>query len=121
MKKEFLTIVLLCMIFLSACGKTEKTEPAENLEFPDLSWDMTPADVLKAFDTEKENTVLYDENSLSTSFGITDIELFGQKAERVIFNFIDFSSFDQMPGQAEGAHRYAGSRRIIRRMQIWSL
>ncbi|MDE7310729.1 MAG: hypothetical protein K2N87_03760 [Eubacterium sp.] len=104
-KKRLCAVLLLCMVFLCACGKAEKKEQAENLEFPGLSWDMTPEAVLKAFQTAKENAVLYDENSLTTSFGITDLEVFGQKAERVFFYFIDYASLCQMPGQQAGEQR----------------
>ena len=88
-KKRLLAILLLGMVFLCACTKTEKKAQAENLEFPGLTWDMTPEDVLKAFQTAKEDTEFYEENDLTTSFGITDIDVFGQQAERVFFYFID--------------------------------
>lgn len=102
MKKGFWAVLLLGMLLLSACSKTEEKEQAENLEFPQLTWDMTPEDVLKVFQTTKEDALLYDENNVTTSFGIADLDIFGQKAERVFFNFIDFSSFEQMPKQGEG-------------------
>lgn len=104
-KKNLWTVLLLCMAFLCACGKTENKEQAKNLEFPGLTWGMTPEDVMNAFQTTKENTVLYDENSFTTSFGIEDMDVFGQKAERVLFNFIDYASFAQLPGQEEGKQR----------------
>ena len=84
-KKSFLTVLMLCTFFLCACTKTEKKTQAKNLEFPALTWDMTPEDVLKALQTEKENTVIYDKNDLTTSFVITGINVFGQQTERVLF------------------------------------
>lgn len=111
-KKRFWTVLLLCMAFLCACGKTEKKEQAKNLEFPELTWDMTPEDVMKVFQTTKENTVLYDEDSYSftTVFGIEDVDVFGQKAERVLFNFVDYASFAQLPWQEEGKPCLCGIR-----------
>lgn len=98
-KKSLWAILLLSMVFLCACTKSEKKAQAENLEFPGLSWDMTPEDVLKTFQTSKEDTELYEENDLTTSFGITDIDVFGQQAERVFFYFIDYASLGKMPQQ----------------------
>ncbi len=98
-KKRLLAILLLGMFFLCACTKTEKKAQAENLEFPGLTWDMTSEDVLKAFQTAKEDTEFYEENDLTTSFGITDIDVFGQQAERVFFYFIDYATLSKMPGQ----------------------
>ena len=104
-KKRRFAVLLLCTVFLCACGKAEKKALADNLEFPPLAWGMTPEEVLNAFQTAKEHTVLYDENKLTTSFGISDIEVFGQQAERVLFSFIDYASLSKMPGQEEGEHR----------------
>lgn len=102
MKKSFLAALLLCMILLSACGKTVKKESAKNLEFPGLTWGMTPQEVMEAFQTAKEDVLLYEESSLTVSFGIPDIEVFGQKTKRVFFSFVDFSSFEHMPAKGEG-------------------
>lgn len=97
MKKGLCAVLLLGMILLTACTNTRKTEQAKNLEFPGLTWGMTPEEVLEVFQTEKEDSLLYNENSLIVGFGIPDIELFGQKAKRVFFTFVDFSSFENMP------------------------
>ncbi len=104
-KKSFLTVLMLCTFFLCACTKTEKKTQAKNLEFPALTWDMTPEDVLKALQTEKENTVIYDKNDLTTSFVITGINVFGQQTERVLFSFADFASLSKMPGLDTGKQR----------------
>ncbi len=104
-KKRLCIVLLLCMFFLCACGKPKEKDEAADLEFPGVTWDMTPDDVLEAFQTAKEDALLYEENNATTSFGIADIELFGLKAERVFFNFIDFSSFDQMPQQGKGKYQ----------------
>lgn len=108
MKKKVLWMaLLLCMVIFSACAekKEKDTQQVQNLEFPGLTWDMTPDDVLKKFEMVKEDAVLYDENDRTTSFGIQDLEVFGLKAERVLFNFIDYSSFENMPAQGEGKRR----------------
>lgn len=104
-KKIFLCMICVLSIFLCACTKTEEKTQSENLEFPELTWDMTPEDVLKVFQTEKENTIFYNESNLTTSFGITDINVFGQQTERVLFSFVDFASLSKMPGLKAGKQR----------------
>lgn len=53
--KKCIGILGCGLLALRSCGMSQA------LEFPKTSWDMTPEEVLKAYQVKKEDTNLYEE------------------------------------------------------------
>ena len=71
------------LLFLCSCGKTQ------TLNFPKTSWDMTPEEVLEAYQIEQEDTAFYKEQGRSTAFMLENQKVFGEIAQTVTFNFMN--------------------------------
>lgn len=61
----------------------------QNLEFPKTEWDMSAEEVLKACGVTKEEADQYEEGGRSIVISLKNQEVFGEKAETVLFGFLN--------------------------------
>lgn len=85
MKKK-LVFMLGSVLLLSSCQMPGETQ---NLEFPKTGWDMSAEDVLKAYGITKEEADYYEESGRSIVISLKNQEVFGEKAETVLFGFLN--------------------------------
>lgn len=81
--KKCIGILGCGLLALRSCGMSQ------TLEFPKTSWDMTPEEVLKAYQVKKEDTNLYEEQGRNAAFVLENQEVFGETAQTVMFSFMD--------------------------------
>lgn len=79
------TAVLLTLLF-GACGMQKQEE---ELNVPDTAWGMTAEEVLEAFGATWADAEILSAGNTGVSFALEGRELFGEKTDRMIFQFID--------------------------------
>ncbi|MDE7273770.1 MAG: hypothetical protein K2N95_12040 [Lachnospiraceae bacterium] len=98
LKKRLWFLAFALIMLLCACGQPELNS---DLEFPKISWDMTPEEVLKAYGISREEAALYEEGEQEIRLRLDNVELFGQTAEHVFINFADFSGNEDLAEKKE--------------------
>lgn len=103
MRKRVLSMVLImtAAIFLTFCSFRQ---PDPCLNYPGLTWGMTPEEVLEVLEIPEENIADIDTSSRSESYRIRDMEMFGEEIDQMVLNFIDMTYTEDFPyGGEEGA------------------
>lgn len=100
MKKRILSIfIILCMtLSLVSCMRSETNA---YLEYPDLTWGMSPEEVLEIFDIQEEDIVNHQVSMRSESYLLSDVEFFGEKSFRLSFDFLDMTYSPDFPEGGE--------------------
>ena len=94
MKKRVfaITLFLVLTIILCSCGGKEGDG---SLEFPKTKWGMTRAEVLEAYDMEREDASEWQDDGYGTTFAVEGQKLFGEETGRIRFEFLDIGSGTQ--------------------------
>lgn len=102
MKKRILSL-LIVLCFVLSMGACTSSEPNTYLEYPGLAWGMSPEEVLEIFDIQEEDIVRHSVSMRSESYLLSDVEFFGEKSFRLVFNFLDLTYSPDFPeGGEEG-------------------
>lgn len=92
-KRAFVTTLFLVLtIILCSCGEKEGDG---SLEFPKTKWGMTRAEVLEAYDMEREDASDWQDDGYGTTFAVEGKKLFGEETGRIQFEFLDIGSGTQ--------------------------
>lgn len=74
-------------LLLSSCNSPNPQ--SKTLEFPQTTWNMNTEDVLQAYDITKDTAQVYTVAGRGTAFAVDNCNVFGEKADSVIFAFMD--------------------------------
>ena len=82
----YLAVALALFLSLAACAVGTQEEESTLLEYPGISWEATPEEVIQAmgFPEDRVQTETIDDGY---NLGVENWDCFGQEAQRIVFHF----------------------------------